>query len=156
VINNILERVQKKFRGIVLLLLLIAIGSSCGKTRKSYVVKGEFRYYNKMDDTIQVLLYHGLNTVFQSIYVSPHDSLVLHTDGEDYKTVADPMGYRPGISADTTTIVFNDTLCYSEYHHNGPILHNISSYTYEKRGERDYVFFYDIDTSLLSLAVRCN
>ncbi|MBZ0099538.1 MAG: hypothetical protein K8F30_10655 [Taibaiella sp.] len=144
-------------RALNILLLLIVIAScSCGKTRRSYKVSGEFRYYNRLDDTIRVVIKLGLNKAFESYIVPAGDSVVITTVGEtDLEGPVDPKGYAPGILADTTSVIFNDTLCYNEYHKSGTMLHDIDSYTYLKRGDKDYLFFFNIDSNLYRMAGAC-
>lgn len=136
---------------LVSFILLI----SCGKTTVDYHVKGEFVYYNRLSVPVQVRIRAGLNKAKEDHTIAPGASLSLYTDGMGSK-VADPKGYVPGIVGDTTVIQFNDTLCYGEYNSRGPILHSINSYTYEKRGDADYVFYFDIDSNLVKKARRCD
>lgn len=133
--------------------LLIA---SCGKTITDYRVKGEFRYINYLNDTVTIKIYGRINgATFDEFKIAPKDSVMLTTDGETIEKTASPENYLPAISGDTTKLVFDDTLCYVEYNRKGAILQNIKSYTYTKRGDRDYVFYYSIDSSLLKLATKC-
>ncbi|MCD6010959.1 MAG: hypothetical protein K0Q79_821 [Flavipsychrobacter sp.] len=117
-------------------------------------MKGEFRYYNRTVNTIRVSLVLGMEKAYASYTLAPGDSFVINTSGIGEK-VADPEKYVPGIASDTTTIRFNDTLCYSEYMKKGPVLHNNATHTYLKRGDNDYIFYFNIDTILYNLATRC-
>lgn len=140
----------------IILLLLMSLSFFSCRTIKSYAVRGEFRYYNRIDDTIRVYLKQGLNKAFEYHIVPGKDSLVLFTTGEtDMEKPADPKGYLPAICSDTTTIRFNDSLCYSEYNKTGSLLHNISSYSYYRKGDRDYLFYFNIDSTLLKRANKC-
>lgn len=133
--------------------LLIA---SCGKTTTDYRVKGEFNYTNNLDKAVRIyIIGNGNNENIDSIFLPPKGQIKLTTDGDTYEKTASPENYLPAISGDTTKIVFDDTLCYVEYNRKGAILQNIKSYTYTKRGDRDYVFYYSIDSSLLKLATKC-
>lgn len=137
------------------LLLALIVACSCGKTRKTYRVDGEFRYYNRLAGPVTVEIRAGLNKAFESHVLQPGDSMVLTTVGEtDADEPAQPKSYAPGITADTAAIRFGDSFCYVEYR-SGPVLHNINSYTYQQRGDRDYVFFLDIDSNLLNMARPC-
>lgn len=73
----------------------------------------------------------------------------------DGPKVAKRSGYLPGLYADTTTIRMFDTLCYLEDKSARAILFNIDAYAYEKRGDADYVFRFDIDSLLYMLAEKC-
>jgi hypothetical protein len=128
---------------------------SCGKTITEYVVKGEFYYINITNQVVKVRIVDGFDKALSNYSILPNDSLILTTSGDTHSKTSDPSGYKPGISGDTTTLIFKDSLCYSEYHFTGPILQNIDSYSYQKRGDRDYVFFFKIDTSLLNKTTRC-
>jgi hypothetical protein len=141
----------RSYSALSAILLMI----SCGKQHTSYVVKGEFRYYNLLTETVDIYIKDGYNGVVDSYEVKPNDSLVLFTSGESDRTVAEAKGYRPAISGDTTRLIFNDSLCYEEHHFEGQVIQNIASYNSLKRGDRDYLFFFNIDSSLLKLAAKC-
>jgi hypothetical protein len=126
---------------------------SC-RTRVDHSMKGEFRYYNRTSNTIDVSLKGGIIKAFDAYTIASGDSFVLFTS-DIGPEVVDPKDYRPGILADTTTIMFNDTLCYSEYDKAGNILHNIDRYTYVKKGNNYYIFFFSIDSNLFKLAKSC-
>ena len=134
--------------------LLIA---SCGKSITDYRVKGEFNYTNNLDKAVRIYISgNGNNENIDSIILLPKGQIKLTTDGETIEKVASPENYLPAMSGDTTKIVFDDTLCYAEYNRKGAILQNIKSYTYTKRGDRDYVFYYTIDSNLQKMAKKCN
>lgn len=139
---------------------LLAIGSiaqSCGKTRTSYIVRGEFNYINKTDKNLQIVFY-GPNTdagVAEKHSIKPNDTLKLATRGETDFLTADPDGYLPAVSGDTTILIVSDTLCYHEYFHKGNNLQNIRSYNYRKIADREYKFYYTLDTPLTDLATKC-
>lgn len=129
--------------------------SSCGKTTVEYRVKGEFRYSNGTTRTARIIVRGTMEGApLKEYQLPPGDTLTLYTEGETHKQTAAPQNYRPAVSGDTTTLVWSDTLCYSEYGHNGPVLQNINAYTAQKRGDRDYVFYYPID-NLLPSATPC-
>ena len=147
-----LKSTWKLFLTIAFSIMMI----SCHKPEKEYLVIGEFRYLNATDEIVSIKIVYGFNQVLPFYSILPHDTLIITTSGETGSKLADPLDYRPGISGDTTTIVFRDTLCYREYHQAGPILQNIKSYSWQKRSDRDYVFFFKIDSSLLNKATKCN
>ncbi len=143
-----------------LCLALLTIGyiaQSCGKTRSSYIVRGEFNYINKTDKNLQILFY-GPNSdvgVAEKHNIEPNDTLKLATQGETDFLTADPEGYLPAVSGDTTILIVYDTLCYSEYFHKGSKLQNIRSYNYVKIADREYKFYYTLDTAITNLATKC-
>lgn len=138
-----------------ILFTIALLAASCGKTRIDYSNKGEFRYYNRTAGPIAITIRHGIERgPFEYHTIAVGDSLILLTNTIGPK-VADPTKYTPGITADTTTIEFNDTLCYSEYDYHGPVLHNISTHTFKKRGDADYIFYFTIDSSLQNKAKKC-
>lgn len=144
----------------VIYRLCIAIGinflvCSCTKKRVDYTLKGEFRYINNLPDTIQVKIRNGYFKAMDAYTILPYSVLVLNTDGDHPRKTAVPGDYRPAIGGDTTTIRFNDTLCYSEYHFSGNTLQHIGSYTYDVRGDRDYLFYFTIDSALVKRAGKC-
>jgi hypothetical protein len=109
-----------------------------------------------MNDSVKIKIFGRINgAILDEFIVAPKDSIILTTDGDTHEKVAYPEYYLPAISGDTTKIVFDDTLCYVEYNRKGAILQNIKSYTYTKRGDRDYVFYFTIDSTLLKLATKC-
>lgn len=138
--------------GISITLLI----SSCGKTTKNHRVQGEFNYTNNLDRAISIFISGNVNNEnIDTIFLMPKGKIKLTTDGETHEKYTEPEYYLPAISGDTTKIVIHDTLCYAEYNRNGAVLQNIQSYTYTKRGDRDYVFYYSFDSSLLKLASKC-
>ena len=141
----------------LVLLIVAGISCSCGKTRRSYKVSGEFRYYNQFGNTVRITVRSGLTKALETYAVAVGDSLVLSTTGEtDQKNEeVNPQGYAPALLADTTTVRFNDSVCYNEYNKNGAVLHNIASYTYRKRADKDYIFFFTIDSSLYKQGGTC-
>lgn len=121
---------------VIATLFLIA----CGKTQVDYAVKGEFIYYNRLNSPVEVHIKGGLKKAQEDHTVAPGSSITFYTDDIGPK-VADPKGYLPGISPDTTILQFNDSLCYAEYNHRGSKLNDINNYTYKKRGDADYLLF---------------
>lgn len=129
---------------------------SCGKKSVEYRVKGEFRYGNNTSREIRIVIRGAMNGAPLREYSLPAgDTLTLFTDGETHSKTASPQDYRPAISGDTTTVLWDDTLCYSEYNHTGPLLQHIDAYTAQRRGDRDYLFYYIIGNDLLGAAVKC-
>jgi hypothetical protein len=141
---------------VCLVIGTIVLLPSCGKKRIDYLVQGDFNYINATADTIQVLIRGGFNRASANYIVAPSDTLQIHVTGDTHEAYTQPSGYKPGISADTTTLIFRDTLCYSEDHFQGQILHNIHTHTSMRKGDRYYVFYYVIDSTLENLATRCN
>lgn len=142
-------------------LLYILIGTSlmtasCNKADISYRVVGEFRMYNRLPNPVVITLVNYIEGNYKQVEIVPGDSLVVTYTGSSGFEDIDPRLYRPGLDADTTIIRFNDSLCYGEYQDMGLIMHNIDSYTYQKRGRRNYLFFFNIDSSLLHLATKCD
>jgi hypothetical protein len=131
------------------------IAYSCSKKRVEYILKGEFRYTNNLADTVHVKIRNGYFKAMDVYEILPYTALVLNTSGDYHQKKAEPDVYRPAIGGDTTTLYFNDTLCYSEYFYSGNTLHNIGSYAYDRRGDRDYVFYFTIDSALVKRAVKC-
>ncbi len=140
---------------LCIIIGISAIVHSCGKKRVDYTLKGEFRYFNNLADTVHVKIRNGYFKAMDSYVILPYTALVLNTSGDYHQKKAGPDIYRPAIGGDTTTLYFNDTLCYSEYFYGGNTLHNIESYTYDGRGDRDYVFYFTIDSALVKRAGRC-
>lgn len=129
---------------------------SCSKKSVEYRVKGEFRYGNNTSREVRIIIRGAMNGApFREYSVSAGDTLTLFTEGETHQQTASPQEYRPAISGDTTTVIWDDTLCYSEYNHTGPTLQNINAYTAQRRGDRDYLFYYSIGNNLLNAATKC-
>ncbi len=128
---------------------------SCSKKRVDYTLDGEFRYINNLPDTVHIRIRNGLYKTTDAYTILPYTVLALNTSGDHNRKTAEPNAYRPAISGDTTTLYFNDTLCYSEYHYSGNTLQNIESYSYDRRGDRDYLFYFTIDSALVKRAGRC-
>lgn len=145
------------YRAAVIAVLLHLLLSSCGKTMSSYVIRGEFHYINQTQGNLKILVYGQMinGSTLQTYDLQSNDSLVLYTEGETDAATADPFGYVPVISGDTTILVIDDTLCYKEFNYSGPELQNIGTYLHYKRGPRDYVFRYRIDSNMIARAGRC-
>lgn len=125
------------------------------KTRTSYRVDGEFIYYNRTGMLIHIFLPRGAGPR-NAFNMYPGDSIVVLTQGEtDIKGPVDPKGYLPALSSDTTTIEFDHTQCYKEYNRQGAFIHNIDKYTYKKKDDMSYTFYFDIDSSLYLLSEPC-
>jgi hypothetical protein len=146
--------IRMKSLSAYLLILFITALVSCGKTYRHYEAKGEFRYYNRLESPIQVEIRQGAIQQYGLYDVRSGDSLVLFTSGETLEMTLQPSGYIPGVLSDTTTVRVFDSLCYTE-NRKGTFLHNINSYRSYKRGDRDYVFYLDIDSTLAKQAMRC-
>lgn len=140
---------------ILIGISIIAHSCSCSKKRIDYTLRGEFRYTNNLTDTVHVKIRNGYFKTMDAYTILPHAVLVLNTSGDYHQKKAGPDAYRPAIGGDTTTLYFNDTLCYSEYFYSGNTLHNIGSYSYNQHGDRDYVFYFTIDSALVKRAVKC-
>lgn len=146
---------QKAIYQLCLVIGISLLATSCLKKRTDYVLEGEFRYVNQLADTVQVRIRNGYYKDFDAYTILPHSVLSLKTSSEYSRQKAEPEAYRPAIGGDTTTFIFNDTLCYSEYHYSGNNLHNIARYTYDRHGDRDYLFYFIIDSALVKQARRC-
>lgn len=126
--------------------------AACGKTIIEYLVKSEFRYINKTSHPIKINIYGNISgSPFNSYDVAPNDSLVLVDSDQTHEQEAQPEYYVPLLQGDSVEIIIFDTLYYTEYKEKA-ILNNINSYEYYKRGVRDYVFTYNIDSVILKLA----
>lgn len=132
------------------------IAFSCIKKRIDYTLEGEFRYINNLPDTVRVRIRNGLYKTTDAYTILPYTVLTLNTSGDYNRKTAEPKAYRPAIGGDTTTLYFSDTLCYSEYHDSGNTLQNIESYSYDRRGDRDYLFYFTIDSTLVKRAGKCH
>lgn len=145
------------YSAAVIAVLFNLLLSSCGKTMTSYVVRGEFHYINQTQRNLKILVYGQMinGSTLQTYNLQANDSLILYTNGETDAKTADPFGYLPAISGDTTILVIDDTLCYKEFSYSGPELQNIGTYINHKRGPRDYVFYYRIDSNIVARARRC-
>lgn len=136
------------------MVMAIAALSAC-HTRRDYNNKGEFHYYNRLSAPVWVEVKNGINKAYETYTIAPGGSIVIHTSHEGPK-VAKRSDYLPGLYADTTTIRMFDTLCYVEDKSARKMLFNIDAYDYEKRGDADYVFRLDIDSTIQAQAGRCN
>ena len=135
-----------QWKTICRLLLISGMSAtlvSCGKTITDYAVWGEFHYINKTPLSITIKVKGAINgaTSVQHI-ILPNDSIVLKTSGITTQKTATPNGYLPPLTADSLTVIFKDTLCYKEYDKSGPILQNIDSYTYQKKGRKGLCFLF--------------
>jgi hypothetical protein len=146
---------QKAIYQVCLAIGISLMSFTCAKTTIDYNVLGEFQYKNNMNKPITLKIINGYHAAFAQHIIQPNDVLILKTSENSHNKQANPLYFKPGASGDTTTVFFNDTLCYSEYHYNGLLLQNINTYTYEKRGDRDYIFRFNIDSTLFNLAVTC-
>lgn len=133
--------------------ILFILASSC-KPRIDYANRGEFHYYNRLSAPVLIEVKNGLNKAYETYNIAPGGSIVIHTSHDGPK-VAKRSGYLPGLYADTTTIRMFDTLCYIEDKSSRRMLFDIDAYDYEKRGDADYVFRFDIDSTLYKLAGKC-
>ena len=148
----------KQISGLSLLcFMLLWLLSACGKTRSSYIVRGDFNYINETGKDI-ILRVRGQmvnGSTLQTFSLLSNDTLMLHLEGETDFEDAEPFGYVPPLSGDTTTVQTSDTLCYREYNRTGALIQNIRAYSYTKLGRREYRFYYTIDSNLTMLATRC-
>lgn len=146
---------MKKLLGHTVTILLCIIAYSCS-TRKHYAVKGEFRYLNALQQPVTIRLHQGMNQRYATYNIQPGETVAISTMGDTYlNEPADPQSYVPALIADTTVLQLNDTLCYTEYKGSGQILHNINSYTHERRGDKDYIFYFTIDSTINNLGTKC-
>lgn len=135
----------------------VCLLDACGKTRTSYIVRGKFNYINHTKENLRIMVRGQMvsGSTLQQFEIKSNDTLTLLTEGETDFLTADPEGYVPAISGDTTTIVIADTLCYKEYNRKGVKLQNIKAYTYQKVSDRSYIFNYELDSSIVKLASQC-
>lgn len=145
------------YSAAIIAVLFHLLLSSCGKTMNSYVVRGEFHYINQTQRNLKIVVYGQMinGSTLQTYNLQANDSLVLYTEGETDAETADPFGYVPAISGDTTILMIDDTLCYKEFNYRGPELQKIGTYINHKRGPRDYIFRCRIDSNIVARAGRC-
>jgi hypothetical protein len=129
------------------------------KGKVDYVLRADFNYINGTADPVRISLKGGVinsNKTDTIFYLPSGDTLTIRRDGETADKNVDVSDFRwSALVADTTKVIFKDTLCYKESNFSGPILQNAGSHTYEKKAWNYFVFYYTIDNTLLNMATKC-